>query len=356
MATTNDRFLLGTRKGCFEARRQQGRWSLRLSGLAGKTLPYVVRDARDGSVWASLDHGHWGCKLARSKDDGSTFLEIPPPKYPEATGKAARYYWVLTPGHADEPERFYIGTEPGGLFSTVDGAATWQLDAALWALCTQHEWTGGGRDHAGVHSISVDPRDARRLVVAVSCAGVLQTRDRGASWQYINSGMSLVSEPNTDETFGHDPHCVVRAPSNPDVLWQANHMGVYVSRDAGATWNDLTSKPWVHFGFPIAVHPTDARVAWIVPMESDMRRVALEGRLVVMQTRDGGVTWSQGCAGLPQQNAFDFPYRHALDVGVDGDVLAFGTTSGNVYVSEDGGHSWHAIAHNLPPVYSLRFA
>jgi hypothetical protein len=46
-------------------------------------------------------------------------------------------------------------------------------------------------------------------------------------------------------------------------------------------------------------------------------------------------------------------YRHALDF--DSDCLAFGSTTGNLYVSEDRGESWRVVANNLPPIYSVRF-
>jgi len=39
-----------------------------------------------------------------------------------------------------------------------------------------------------------------------------------------------------------------------------------------------------------------------------------------------------------------------------GDTLAFGTTNGNLYVSEDKGDSWYTIGNNFPPIHSVRFA
>jgi len=36
--------------------------------------------------------------------------------------------------------------------------------------------------------------------------------------------------------------------------------------------------------------------------------------------------------------------------------VAFGSTTGNLYVSDDGGEGWMAVANNLPPIYSVRFA
>jgi hypothetical protein len=40
---------------------------------------------------------------------------------------------------------------------------------------------------------------------------------------------------------------------------------------------------------------------------------------------------------------------------INGDVLAFGSTTGNLYVSEDRGDTWTVVSNNLPPVYSVRF-
>jgi photosystem II stability/assembly factor-like uncharacterized protein len=350
MATTSDRFLVGTRKGLFDVRRRGREWTLGKPALAGQPIANAVRDPRTGTTWASIDHGHWGVKLARSKNDGGTFDETPPPKYPESAGVAARYYWELQPGHADERDTFWVGTEPGGLFVTRDDGATWSMVESLWRHRIDEKWFGGGRNEPGIHSVQVDPRDARRMHVGVSCGGTLETRDGGDTWAYRNEGVKTVGPE------GVDVHRLVRAPSEPDVLWQANHMGVYVSRDAGRSWKDLTQKPYVSFGFPVAVHPERAGTAWLVPMDGDANRTMVNGSMVVMRTDDFGDTWTQCRTGLPQQDAYDFPYRHALDVGSDGETLVFGTTSGNLYVSPDGGVSWRSIGTNLPLIYSVRFA
>lgn len=54
-----------------------------------------------------------------------------------------------------------------------------------------------------------------------------------------------------------------------------------------------------------------------------------------------------------QENAWDVVDRHALHNS--GDRLAFGSTTGNLYVSEDRGESWTTVANNLPPIDSVRF-
>ena len=85
-----------------------------------------------------------------------------------------------------------------------------------------------------------------------------------------------------------------------------------------------------------------------------MQRTTVNGALFVARTTDGGETWQELRQGLPQEHAYDVVYRHAL-ANKDGSV-AFGSTTGNLYVSDDGGDHWTAVANNLPPIYSVRFA
>lgn len=72
-------------------------------------------------------------------------------------------------------------------------------------------------------------------------------------------------------------------------------------------------------------------------------------------TRDGGKTFETLTRGLPQEHAYDLVFRHALDVDESGDRLAFGSTTGLLWLSENGGDSWQTISSNLPPIYAVRF-
>jgi hypothetical protein len=92
-----------------------------------------------------------------------------------------------------------------------------------------------------------------------------------------------------------------------------------------------------------------------VPGTSDEKRCLVEGRVVVTRTRDGGKTFETITRGLPQQHAYDLVYRHALDVDEDGKTLIFGSTTGSLWVSEDGGDSFQALSSHLPPVYAVTF-
>jgi len=385
----SDRILVGTRKGTFLVTKTGGAWRPKLSGPGGGGVNFVASDPHTGTLWALMGHGHWGAKLSRSSDDGATWEDAPQIKYPEG----ARHYLPPPPSDAGpgegapqlkpatllklwtmafgQPGRIYVGTIPGGLFVSDDGGETFELNRGLW----NHESRGGdlfegegtgttkwygtpaaeGEFSPGMHSVVVDPRDPDRVLVAISTAGVFETTDGGKTWRTRNKGLTMDYAPDpTDEWAGHDPHAIELCASEPDHVWQQNHCGVFYSDDGAATWRKVSSPDsGVHFGFPVAVDPDDGRTAWLVPGTSDMQRMAIGGGLFVARTKDGGATWQQFRKGLPQENAFDVVYRHALHNG--GDNLAFGTTTGNLYVSEDRGESWQAVAHNLPPIYSVRF-
>ncbi|HJZ54012.1 MAG TPA: hypothetical protein VKE74_03600, partial [Gemmataceae bacterium] len=60
--------------------------------------------------------------------------------------------------------------------------------------------------------------------------------------------------------------------------------------------------------------------------------------------------------GLPQEHCYDLVYRHALAIDETGRRLAIGSTTGGLWVSEDGGDHWQAPPVRLPPVHAVRFA
>jgi hypothetical protein len=91
------------------------------------------------------------------------------------------------------------------------------------------------------------------------------------------------------------------------------------------------------------------------PAAKDELSVPVEGKLVVARTRDGGRSFDVLRQGLPQKHAYDLVYRHGLDVDETGDLLAMGSTTGSLWVSERGGDAWRVVSHHLPPVYCVRF-
>jgi photosystem II stability/assembly factor-like uncharacterized protein len=352
--------LLGTRKGLIFLNRSGDSFEFVRDAHLGVPVVYAFRDSRTGTIWASLDHGHWGVKLSRSNDEGVTWEEVAAPTYPQgcivSDGVPAtnKYMWVMSAGGPDQPGRLYIGTEPGGLFVSDDGGDTWELNQALWSMEEREKWFGGGRDDAGIHSILIDPRDSNHISVGVSCAGVIQSTDGGQSWIYTTKGLRADFLPNPESPVGQDPHLIAHCESNPDIVWQQNHCGIWRSIDGGQSWDEVSEEDGpASFGFAVVADPCDAECAWVVPAENDEIRVAYKRAMCVSRTDDGGKTWKHFREGLPQ-HCYDITYRHALDLS--GDCLVFGTTTGNVYASYNRGETWSTLGNNYPLVHSVRFA
>ncbi|MDI1432813.1 WD40/YVTN/BNR-like repeat-containing protein [Polyangium sorediatum] len=365
----SSRLFVATRKGLFRLDRKPSGWSIREVSFLGDNVSMVLPDPRDGTLYAALALGHFGVKLRRSRDVGATWEEITAPAYPPLPEGAepdktpdgrewpqrVELLWSLEAGRDHEPGHLWCGTIPGGLFHSKDHGQSWDLVRSLWDHPTRKGWFGGGYDWPGIHSICVDRSG---VTVGISCGGVWRSMDDGATWETRTEGMYAEYMPpeRRDDPGIQDPHRVVACAAQPDALWVQHHNGLFRSTDGGKTWREVTSVKPSKFGFTMAVHPRDPETAWVVPAKKDEQRVPVDGKVVVARTRDGGASFTVLERGLPQGNAFDLTYRHGLDVDGSGNVLAFGTTTGSLWLSEDGGDSWQTISNHLPPVYAVRFA
>lgn len=367
----SDRLYVATRKGLFRIDRVAAQWRIGEPVFLGDSVSMVLPDPRDGTLYAALGLGHFGVKLRRSDDRGATWAELAAPAFPPmpeahvetlSDGRPwpwrVEQVWALEAGHAEAPGVLWAGTIGGALFRSDDRGASWCFNRALWDEPQRKQWFGGGYDVPGIHSIVVDPRDPKHLWLAVSCGGVWETLDGGASWAIRCRGMRADYMPPdlAEEQAIQDPHRMVACAASPDHLWVQHHNGVFRSTDGAATWAELRHAAPSAFGFAVAAHPRDPGTAWFVPAQKDERRVPVDARVVVSRTRDGGRTFEVLSNGLPQVHAYDLSYRHALDVDDTGERLAFGSTTGSLWLSENGGDDWVALSAHLPPIHAVRFA
>ena len=295
--------LVATRKGLLQLARKNGGWSIARLSFPGVAVTATLHDARDGTLYAMLKHGHFGTKLHRSDDDGETWTELPAPAFPaDAAGAPTLFQiWTLETGGADEPGRLWAGALPAGLFRSDDRGEHWQQVSALWNVPEREKWFGGGYDDAGIHTILPDPRDANRMFVAISCGGVWDTLDAGerpgaARRRAWSRPICRRNWPAQQET--QDPHRVARCAAAPDTMWMQHHCGIFRSTDAGAPGRQL-KLPVDDFGFAVAAHPKDPLTAWFVPAIKDELRVPRDGAL----GRDAHPRRRQDLGELPRRPA-----------------------------------------------------
>jgi len=366
------KLLIGTRKGAWilAADAARERWAVTPPMFLGQIIQHLVLDWRDGrTMLMATKTGHLGPTVFRSTDGGCTWTEANrPPKFRagDAHGRSVRTVFWLAPGHADEPGAWYAGASPQGLFRSTDGGDTWDPvdgwnDHPNWGTWAEWPDVEGTPDGSMLHSILVDPRDARHLYLALSGGGVFESSDAGGDWRPLNAGCAADFLPDPDVPTGHDPHCVRLHPQRPDRLYQQNHCGIYRMDRPAERWQrigDNMPRDVGDIGFPVELHPRDPDTAWVFPMDGTdvWPRTSPDGRPAVYVTRDAGDSWSRLDAGLPPRAWFTVK-RQAMTVD-DRDPVGvyFGTTGGEVWASADEGAHWSRIVGHLPEIYSVEMA
>jgi photosystem II stability/assembly factor-like uncharacterized protein len=243
----------------------------RAAGVPGNPNVYFAATA-SGGVWKSVDGGlTWSAVFDEQPVSSIGSIAIAP----------------------SDPNVVYVGSGEAnirgnvaagdGIYKSLDGGKTWS-----------HVWTQAGQiGTMAVHPTNPDVAFAAvfgRAFAANPERGVYRTRDGGKTWQQV-----LKKDADTGASD------VALDPSNPRIvfagLWQARRRpwtmtsggpgsGLYVSRDGGDTWKQLTGKGlpegiWGKIG--VAVAPSDGRRVYAL-IEAE------KGGL--FRSDDGGESWT----------------------------------------------------------------
>ena len=367
--------LVGTRKGAWTITGNAERKNWQVSGPQhlGAVISHYVADPRcPGRLRMSVGSGHLGPSVYLSEDAGATWTEAQtPPAFspaPDGTARSVDHVFWLSPGHASEPDVWYAGTSPQGLFKSVDGGNTWQEVLGFNHHPDFLQWRGGDKDGtpdgAKLHSVIVDHSDKNHLLLGMSGGGIFESHDAGASWHPLNKGVAMdfypPKEDGSEYDFGHDPHCLVMHPVHANRLYHQNHCGLYaLDRAKGERWTrigDNLPREVGDIGFPIVVHPRDPDTFWVFPMDGSGQwpRTSPGGKPAVWRSRDGGSSFQKQNTGFPQAQAWWTVKRQCMAVDDCEQVGVYlGTTNGQLWASFDEGVSWQGIAMDLPQIYSV---
>ena len=361
------RVLVGTRKGAFiltaDGKRQS--WEVNGPHFGGWEIYHVKGSPADPDrIYASQSSGWFGQLIQRSDDGGRTWQPMGNKFEYEGVPGTHQWYdgtphpwefkrvWHLEPSLTD-PEVVFAGAEDAALFRTGDGGQTWAELPGLRGHGSGPHWQPGAGGLC-LHTILIDPADARRMFVAISAAGAFRTEDGGSTWKPINRGLRSEYIPDADAEVGHCVHRLAMHRSRPNVLFMQKHWDVMRSDDAGESWREVSGNLPSDFGFPIDVHAHEPDTVYVVPIKSDSEHYPPEGRLRVYRSRTGGHEWEALTTGLPQKDCYVNVLRDAMAVdSLDECGIYFGTSGGQVYASADAGDTWSAIVRDLPPVVSV---
>jgi photosystem II stability/assembly factor-like uncharacterized protein len=361
------RVLVGTKKGAFilTADGKRRKWSMTGPHFTGWEIYHLKGSPVDPDrIYASQTSGWFGQVLQRSNDGGKSWDAVGNEfKYDGVPGTHQWYdgtphpwefkrVWHLEPS-LTEADTVYAGIEDAALFKSVDGGRSWQELAGLRGHGSGPHWQPGAGGMC-LHTVLLDPADPKKIYIAISAAGAFRTTDGGKSWSPINKGLHSKYIPDPTAEVGHCVHRIAMNPARPKTLFMQKHWDVMRSDDGGDSWHEISGDLPTDFGFPIDVHAHEPETVYVVPITSDQFHFPPEGKLRVYRSKTGGNEWEPLTKGLPQQDYYGNILRDAMAVDrLDDCGIYFGTTTGQVYASADGGDSWSAIATHLPAVLSV---
>jgi photosystem II stability/assembly factor-like uncharacterized protein len=348
--------IVGTRKGAFLLESGDRRaWTLRGPFCEAWPVYHAIFDPNSGSIYAAAASEWHGSAVWRSRDLGDSWeLFSEGLSYGDEDGRKVSKVSTL----AVAGDRILVGVEAPGIFESRDGGESWSLLSTLAGQPGSEYWDDPANQapgHLGISGFVTDTGDADRFFAVVQGVGAFETEDGGSTWTPRNRGLRR-DWPSDHEEVGFCVHKLVRS-SDPQRLYQQNHVGMHRSDDAGRSWNEITEGLPGDFGFAAAVHPHDKETFYVIPVDGGHGRTMHDGKAAVWRTRDAGSSWQDLRKGLPQENAHLGVLRQGMAVD-DADVpgLYFGTSTGQIFASADEGDTWDEIASYLPAISSVDVA
>jgi hypothetical protein len=239
----------------------------------------------------------------------------------EAGASAGDRVWLAGgTGITQDEEPMFIS----GLYRSVDGGCNWEA-------------VGGGFGEQWTSGLSVNPTAPSRVVVTTDHTmmpnGIALSDDGGATWRWPVEG--------SETKLG----TLLRAPSDPNVLYATATTAILRSRDDGESW-EIVLEDLVEESFDeLSVHAID-------PEDPDLfyfSRLGAEGRWLY-GSRDGGTT--SEILLKPDTWEFSSATVVATDV-MGGRMLIAGTSFGDGFRSVDGGDTWEIFFTDVESIDCL---
>ncbi len=259
----------------------------------------------------------------------------------------------------DDPNVVFAGSYQGYL-TRYDHRTRQARMITVWPEALSG-WSAGDAKYRfqWTYPILLSPHDPNTLYVTGNV--VFRSTDEGSSWEPISPDLTrhdpatigLSGGPLTKDNTGTEYYATIFAFSESSLqrglFWAGSDDGlIHVSRDGGATWQNVTPNQLPKHALVSIVEPSwhDPATAYVAATcyKSD------DFRPYLLKTNDYGATWTEITDGIAE-NAFT---RVIREDPVRRGLLYAGTETG-MYISFDDGIHWQALQLNLPvvPIHDL---
>ncbi len=310
-------------------------WAVSEVAVSSSHPNHVYAGTRGDGVWLSEDYGKSWTKPCRGK---------PGP------GKVRCV--TLDP---DNSETLYAGTEPIDLFMSEDGGKSWsRIDSVRevpWVESVDYP-VASVEPH--VRDITIDPKDRRKIYIALQVGYILKSTDGGQHWQLLDHDLDadvhtiLVHPIETQKIFiatgGHDCR-----------KGKAKGRALYKSEDEGENWKPMALDFTEEYSLPLVMHPKDPAILYSAVAKGQpgqWRRRDSGAESFLIQSKDSGLNW-QKLNGSDPEIASAFPEAIVIDEN-DPDNMFIALRSGHLYSSSNGGNSWGSLDVNVGPLSDMK--
>jgi cysteinyl-tRNA synthetase len=243
----------------------------------------------------------------------------------------------------NQPGVVYAASDVTGIFRSADDGDHWEMRSV-------------GLGNYEVSSFAVDPFDSNTLYAGAGAistsdkAGIYVSHDAGLTWQHLTSTFTNTITFRRWRTI----NAIAPDPAQQGYLLSGSRQnGVWQSTDGGISWTQVYTAPLTSASLfetydddPADPHPAPASIVLFDPVDPTVVYAGFDGGGAI-KSWDSGLTWEPINNGLPAAATVKY-----VAVGSGDDVLYAAVGEAGVYRSDDGGDLWQAV-NGFPPTVTL---
>jgi photosystem II stability/assembly factor-like uncharacterized protein len=304
-------------------------WTLSYGPTLHGDIHFIKRNPVNGNIFVCSDGGIYRTSgiTTETWTDANNGIPWPTQWTNIGNGLQCTSFYRVSSSHVSD----------GRLIAGAQDNASFYFDNGVWSTVIG----GDGMDNY------LDPTDNNFLIGSSQYGSFSYSTDDGVTSNWMN--------PNVNNESGEWTTPLVADYNNPGTLY-AGYANVVKSTDNGMSWTAISN-------FPVNSYATEISALAVSNSNSSVIYAAKRVRYeysepgVLYKTTNGGATWTDVTAGLP-----DSLYYTSVEISENDPNTVYVTmaqfSAGNkVFRTTDGGATWQNISYNLPniPVNCIKY-